>query len=61
MMQSQIYYLDQLAVIPIWGLHPDVLRSKDRCPQTGEDKTMLERLMEATHEARECDGTIVSS
>jgi hypothetical protein len=61
MMQSQIYYLDQLAVIPIWGLHPDVLRNKDRCPQTGEDKTLLERLTEATHEAMESDGTIATS
>jgi hypothetical protein len=61
MIHSQICYLDQLAVIPIWGLHPDVLGNKTRCQQTGEDSTLLERLLDATHEASESEGSRVTS
>jgi hypothetical protein len=61
MILSQMHYLDQLAVIPIWGLHPDVLSSKTRCQQTGEDTTLLKQLLDATHEARESDGRTVTS
>jgi hypothetical protein len=60
-LSSKMHYLNQLAVIPIWGLYQDVLSSKTRCQQTGEDTTLLKKLLDATHEARESDGRMVTS